>query len=192
MKNSNSLRVFFAVVLPNTVYDSLFKSLETLKKEIGDHSIRWMPIHQLHVTLQFLKRLQKADLASLIELVRVQLKNISDFQLHTGILTTFPTSKNPGILALTVEPHTVLMTLSNIIGQAMDVLGYPVETRPFQGHITLARLQHDKLQIDLFSPVDIPPMLIQKIYLIESRPDQAGSHYIPIAQFELNHNKLNP
>jgi 2'-5' RNA ligase len=145
--------------------------------------------------LQFLKGLQQEHLNPLTELVRTQLKEIPSFWLQLGHLTAFPTREHPRIISLTVEPHTVLMTLSNAIGQAMSVLGYPVESRLFQGHMTLARLHHDKVQADLLSLIHfpiIPPIPIHEIYLIESRPDKEGSHYIPLAQFDLNHNQLNP
>lgn len=188
------MRVFFAIIPPKTVCDFLTMSIATLKKGICGHFVQWTPTNHLHVTLQFLKSLQPTHLIPLTELVRLQLKNIPSFQLQLGHLTAFPTPENPKIIALTVEPYKVLMTLSNTIGQAMGILGYPAESRPFQGHITLARLHHDKLQPDLLSLTHFPitlPILINEIYLIESKFDKEGAHYIPLAQFELNCNQLN-
>lgn len=186
--SSNTLRVFFAVVPPREVHDSLSRLLRILKKRIYSHSIRWMHVEHLHVTLQFLGELQKEHLISLTELVRTQLKNIPSFQLQLGHLTIFPTKENPGIISLTVEPHSLLATLSSAIGQAMNVLGYPVESRPFQAHMTLGRIHQEKLQTEFFSCFDLPniqPTLIREVYLIESRPGQEGSNYVPLAQFKL-------
>lgn len=195
MKNINTMRVFFAVIPPSTVCDSLSRSIAALKKQTHGHSIQWMPINKLHITLQFLNELKHEHLTPLNELVCSQLKKMPSFQLQLGHLAAFPTSKNSKIISLTVEPHTALLTLSQTIGQAMSVLGYPVESRPFHGHMTLARLHHDKLQTDLFSQIlmpSIPPILIREIYLIESRPDKEGSQYLPLAQFYLNHHQLRP
>ena len=188
----NTIRVFFAINLPSPTCDFLIKPLAALKKAFPGHSIRWTVAQHLHVTLQFLSALPQEQLASLIDTVRIQLKNRESFQLQLGHLEAFPTQMCPRIISLTVEPQTMLMDLSNEIGQVMRALGYPVEPRSFKGHVTLGRLPQDVFQVDLLTkthfPV-IPPIPVHEIYLIESRPDAAGARYITLAQFPLNQNK---
>ena len=188
----NTIRIFFAVMLPVEVCVPFLKPLGILKKAIRGHSIRWTSVNHFHVTLQFLKDLQQKHTMLLIEEVQTQLKNMSAFQLQLGQLSLFPTPELPRIISLTVEPQTVLMAMSNTIGKAISALGYSVESRPFQGHITIARLHHDKLQADLLSHIHFPvikPIPVHKIYLIESRPDNEGSNYVTLAQFTLNQNQ---
>lgn len=192
MKNINTIRVFFAVLPTGEACDSLCRLIAILKKRSHDHSIRWTPVKNLHITLQFLKDLQQKHTMPLIEEVRAQLKKLSIFQLQLGQLYAFPTVEHPRIISLTVEPQTALMTLSDTIGNTMRGLGYPVESRPFQGHITIARLPHNKLQADLFSHLHLPvvaPIPVHEIYLIESRPDKVGSKYITLDKFNLNQNQ---
>lgn len=182
------MRVFFAVVPPKSIRDYLAGAMSILKKGVGGHSIRWTPVADLHVTLQFIKALQQVDLVPLTERVRSQLKNVPSFQLQIGHPMVFPNPELPSIISFAVEPHTTLVTLSNVIGQAVGALGYPVESRLFQGHMTLARLHHEKIHTNVFSSLNmpiIPPILINEIYLIESKPDKNGPHYIPLAQFDL-------
>lgn len=189
MKKINTLRVFFAVLPPGEVRDSLSRLIAILKKRSHAPSIRWTAVKDLHMTLQFIKDLQQKHTMPLIEAVRFQLKNQPTFQLQLGHVCAFPTVEHPSVIALTVEPQTALMTLSNTIGKAISALGYPIESRSFQGHITLARLHHNKLQADLFSHPHAPvvaPIPVHEIYLIESRPDKVGSKYIILDKLDLN------
>lgn len=175
-------------MLPGSSHLLLSATMAALKKSIPAHSIVWNAVNNLHVTLQFLNGLQQKHTSALIDHVRSQLKNMPAFQLKLGDLEMFPTLEHPRIISLTVEPQAVLMELSNTIGQAISALGYPVESRLFQGHITFGRLHHYKPKAALLSQIhlpDIPAITIDKVYLVESKPDQKGSNYHILAQFDL-------
>ncbi|HAT8179958.1 TPA: RNA 2',3'-cyclic phosphodiesterase [Legionella pneumophila] len=184
----NAIRAFFAISLPPSVQDKISSSLEPLKQVVPSHSIRWTkPIH-LHITLQFLKRLETEHIQFLTERVSNELNNIKKFDLELGILEWFPSPKNPRLISLSVGPQDRLRDLSRMIGHAIDSLNYPVEERPFRGHLTVGRVVNfsSKLQqlLQMKFPL-IPPVPIDKFYLIESRPDKEGSNYFPLAQFDL-------
>ncbi|AMP88947.1 RNA 2',3'-cyclic phosphodiesterase [Legionella pneumophila] len=184
----NAIRAFFAISLPPSVQDNIWNNLESLKQMAPVHSIRWTkPIH-LHITLQFLQKLETEHIQFLTERVSNQLNNIKQFDLELGFLEWFPSPKNPRLISLSVGPQDRLRDLSRMIGQVIDGLNYPVEKRPFRGHLTVGRVVNfsSKLYqlLQMKFPL-IPPVPIDKFFLIESRPDKKGSNYFPLAQFDL-------
>ena len=147
-------------------------------------------MEKLHVTLQFLKGIQPEHVTSLIEQVRLELKDTPAFQLEFGGLEWFPTPEHPKILSLAVGPQHSLMSLSVAIGHAISTLNYPVESHPFRGHMSLGRLLHYRSQqtalLQQIKLPPIPPIAINELYLIESRPGKKGNDYHPLAQLALN------
>ncbi len=75
------------------------------------------------------------------------------------------------------------------MGQAISALNYPVETRPFRGHMSLGRLLYSRTPIASISRIklsDIQPVVINDVYLIESQLGKGKTVYSPLAQFNLS------
>lgn len=184
----NAIRAFFAISLPSSVQDNISSNLEPLRQMVPVHSIRWTkPIH-LHITLQFLQRLETEHIQVLIERVSNELNHIKQFDLELGVLEWFPSPKNPRLISLSVGSQDRLRDLSRMIGQAIGGLNYPVEKRPFRGHLTVGRVVNFSPKLQQLLQMKFPlitPVPINKFYLIESRPDKEGSNYFPLAQFDL-------
>ncbi|MBA2652608.1 MAG: RNA 2',3'-cyclic phosphodiesterase [Tatlockia sp.] len=184
-----NIRAFFAIMPPKSISDGLTSVLESSKQSLPQNLLRWVHPQKLHITLQFLKNIQPKDLTPLIEKVRLELKKTPPFQLEFGGLEWFPTAKHPSILSLAVGQEACLMPLSAAIGCAISALNYPVESRPFRGHMSLGRvLHHHSLEVELLQQIKlefIPPILIDEIYLIESKPSKEGREYYPLARIAL-------
>ena len=185
----SSIRVFFAIIPPKTMNPLLITILESLKQSLPEHWIRWTHVDNVHITLQFLKSIQSQDVPPLIERVHSELKNTPKFQLDFHGLEWFPSVEHPKILSLAVGPKDILKNLSAIIGHAISALNYPVESRPFRGHMSLGRLpkfnlQQKNLLDEIRIPV-IPPIFISELYLMESKPSKGGINYHPLAQLNL-------
>jgi len=183
-----TLRIFFAIMLPESVQETFQNILDMIQTSILEQSVRLVNAKQLHVTLQFLGNIQQNHLPILIEQARSQLKNISAFQLQVKILLTFPTKTHTKVIALSVEPQTELITLSKTLGQIIRNLGYPIDPRPFQGHITLARMKNDFLRDDLLSKICLPktPVIeVNEIALMESKTNHQSAEYYYLDRFAL-------
>lgn len=188
----NAIRAFFAISLPGSVQKNIWDILEPVRKSTSACFIRWTKPEHLHITLQFLQKLEADHISSLIEGVRNKLKSMEEFQLDLGTLEWFPTPKRPRLISLSVGPQCLLRDLSMAIGQVIGELNYPVESRPFRGHLTVGRVVNysSKLQqLPQMTLPSIPPVPIDELYLIESKPDKNGSNYLSLAQFNLIHNR---
>lgn len=169
--------------------DVLENILNTLEHSVPERSMRWMNLENLHITLQFLEKVWPEDVNPLIKRVRTELKNTSVFELQINQLEWFPEPKHPKILSLAVGPQEILKALSDSIGYAISSLNYSVESRPYRGHMSIGRLSQHRSQHPLLPQIKvpiIPAILIDEIFLIESKPGNGKNSYYPLAQFNLS------
>lgn len=184
----NTKRVFFAILPPK----SLYKQLTGIKKSLSDvfpeEDIRWIEVENFHVTLQFINNVSETQLIPLIRDVGTLLKNTSSFQLEIGGLEWFPGLEYPKVIALSVEPQEILCKLSDAMKPIIDNLNIISGTHPFRGHISIGRLKHNDISRELLTHVKIPlmePITIDRVYLIESKPDVGGRVYQVMDEFKL-------
>lgn len=189
MDKVNTIRVFFAIVPSKEIRLHLLTILHSLKQEMPEDSIRWVDIDNLHITLHFIAQFRLKDLALVIKRVSNALKHIPCFQLKLGPVEWFPTLRHPKVLSLVVEPHDLLAKFVSTITQSFHFLNYPIESRPFRGHMTLARVHYfQHKQQKLLSQIKlehIPLMSVDKIYFIESKLGHERSTYTTLAEFQL-------
>jgi 2'-5' RNA ligase len=184
----NSLRVFFALLLPQSVQPLLATGLASLKNAFPEHSLKWIQPENLHITLQFLGNIPQEQVPELIQKIQVVLQSTPALQLQLGSLEWFPTLDHPKILSLSVEPQELLRNLATTLRQTLLALNLNPETRPFRGHITLGRIARQPVpyeRLDQNAMPYIPEMLIDTIYLIESRRNSCNSSYHSLAEFKL-------
>ena len=184
----SDMRVFFAIPLPASAKPALADIMATLKKSIPSDTIRWSMLDNLHVTLQFLNPVQRINLPALIAGAHRALENSKPFELEYGKLELFPAISSPKFISLDMSSVASLTELANTIAVLTSKLGYPLDTRPFRGHITLGRLGHTHVNQSMLEQLvtpAIPPSFITDICLYESKPTHQGSHYLPLATFAL-------
>lgn len=185
MKN---IRAFFAIVLPKELHQPLTNILQTLNHSIPEKHIRLVKLEHVHCTLQFMKDVQAEHMPALIQQAREQLRNAPSFVLQLDKLEWFPSIEHPKIVSLSLGPDKVLQALSGQLGRLIHSLGYAIEKRPFRPHVTLGRIANfdpHKLQLAKIKLPEMPPVAINKLYLIESKPDNGVTHYKPVAEFHL-------
>ena len=137
--------------------------------------------------LTILQRVEYIHLTQLIEKVRIELETIRPLQLELGELEVFPTANHPRVLALQAGPPETLTSLVKAIGLGIKATNYPVEERPFRGHMTLGRLSK-VLSLPSLAELNLAPFfptLINEINLFESKPGRSRSLYIPLERFKL-------
>lgn len=186
----NTIRAFFAITPPETLQAGLHSVLETLETTFPKNCLKWIDVSDLHITLQFLSEVYQNELAKLVNKANVALKNIPPFKLELGEVEWFPSLENPKILSLDVNPQDTLREIATSLGQALSALNYPVESRLFRGHMSLAKARrHHHVPYGLITKIKIPPIppvLINKVRLIESKPNPGGGRsYHNVAEFNL-------
>ncbi len=137
------VRAFIAVDLDAEVVARLAQVLDDLRREIGDHSVRWVPAENIHLTLKFLGDVSVNNLPLLQNALSAEAHKRSAFALSVGGLGAFPRESQPRVLWVGVEAPAVLMSLQRGIEVRMERLGYARERRTFEPHLTLGRVSRN-------------------------------------------------
>ncbi|MFO0687944.1 MAG: RNA 2',3'-cyclic phosphodiesterase [Myxococcota bacterium] len=151
----------------------------------GRPGLRFTRPVDLHVTLAFLGELEAERLAALDGIVAAVAATHASIDAEVGGLGAFPRSEsarvlwlgfgaeNPALLGLVADLHARLRTA-----------GHSLESRPWSGHVTLARCR-SRGGVDVRTAFASGPdrrvvCRVESIVVMESRPRADGGHYTPI------------
>lgn len=168
-------RLFVGVWLPDDVRERLAEVVDGFR---GSHEgVRWERPEQWHITLRFLGDVtdEKAVITA----------------LEQAPLLPAEAKLGPGIGMLGRQVVCVLVAgldeLAAAVQQATADLGQPVDTRPFKGHVTLARIPGRRRPQRRRSGVGFvrqwlgTPVTgewpVDAVHLVQSHPGPSGSTY---------------
>jgi RNA 2',3'-cyclic 3'-phosphodiesterase len=180
------MRLFIALEIPTAVRENLVALIKTLK-EISSE-LRWVRLENLHVTLKFIGEAAPEKLGGIREAlgaVRAEGPVTLDFR---G-LGFFPNGKHPRVLWAGIEASPNLKTLVSDIEQALEKLGFPREQRPFEPHLTLARIESRGLSEKLRAAIaenaarDFGSFATNQFHLIESKLKSNGAEHTTLQSF---------
>jgi 2'-5' RNA ligase len=185
------VRIFFAVDLPVPTKEKLSVFIHRLKEKANQDKIRWTKVENLHITLQFLARVETKDLPVMIKKTREALRKNHSGLFSLGSLQLFPNENHPHVIAMEVLEQDELAKLSADIGEGIRSAGYEIENRPFHAHLTLGRMKQrqERVNVDVILNEGVPvfdPIFVQEVILFRSEPQAAGSKYTPLDRFKLS------
>lgn len=182
------IRGFFAIKLPKEIIDLVSETITNLKKMYKRQPIRWIKQEHLHITLQFLETIEMKDIDLLIEQVRNEVSKTKSFLMNLNQLELFPGPYKPQVISFNLVPHDKLADLAQAIGRGIQSSGYAIETRPFRGHLTVARIKSEGTQFELDNRIipTFPEFWVKEITLVKSMPTQEGSNYFLLETFNLS------
>lgn len=183
MKNSEFLRLFFAISFNQAIQESFKRLMAPLKKLPHVH---WEPLENLHITLHFMGNVAQAKIPALIHEVQKNIAELPAFDLEFLYLQYFPQTRHPRVLSVVIRPSPELIKLVTRIGNGIVACDLPIQDRPYIPHLTLGRLKLPP-QLPVFErqPVKIPPFTVTHITLFQSITTAAGSEYIGLERLVL-------
>lgn len=170
------LRLFIGIPIPSEIAASLSDAAGSLSS-----SLRVSRPENLHVTLVFLGSVDEQR----IEEIEHALNTIQreQFDLALG-----PPGGFPGVLFAEVNKTHALLDLQRDVLHCMEALGFRLETRPYQPHVTLARSK-DRKRIRPLLNVKPAQFLVREFVLYRSTPEAGGSRYDWLRKFPLQAGK---
>ena len=184
------MRAFFAIDLPDSTKVIIHHIIQTLEQYYPPNAVRWIKPQSLHITLQFLKQINRHDLDKLIEIARPAIRRLQRIEIALGPVQFFPGTTHPKIIVLNTEPQHALMQISKAIAHSMTAIDFPVEKRLFRGHVTLGRFNFntakDPVSLPDMTTPTIPTITPDEIILFRSQPKPAESHYMALHRFPLS------
>ena len=132
------LRAFLAVEVAAPIHAALVE----LKNELARiaSAVRWVRDGGLHATIRFLGHVAPAQLEAILHTLTPPLRSFPAFSMRVRGLGVFPTLRRPRVIWVGLDGPE-LPQLARVVDQAIVPLGFPAETRPFQAHLTLGRVQ---------------------------------------------------
>ena len=149
------IRAFIAIDLPPDVQDCLTQISTQLRDQIGNQSVRWVPIPNVHLTLKFLGDVSVNNLDVLKEIIRAEAATQKQMEISIGRLGAFPNSRHPRVVWVGVEAPPELTALQRGIEARTTRIGYPKDKREFFPHLTLGRVSRNAPPNDVRTIGDI-------------------------------------
>jgi 2'-5' RNA ligase len=176
------VRLFIAVNLPPPLRQSLWQAAEPLRR--ASLPVRWVAPDALHLTLKFLGEVGAEREPELIAGMERAARGARPFALHLGGFGVFPSMSRPRVVWAGCDAPAPLELLEHGVEREMEQLGFPLEGRAFQPHLTLGRAEHRarpgdfaKLAQRLDALVFEGEAMIESLDLMESQLARSGAQY---------------
>lgn len=182
------IRTFWAFELSREVRTAVAEIINDLKTHLEDPAVRWMMPEKLHITMRFLGKTSRADIEPMCFAVQEALQKQKAIQISwSEQVMIFPTDYQPYILALDMEPKSVLYNLVQRLEPTFTQFGFATEPKPFKPHVTLARLNHAEIPefIKALS-FNLPTLCVEEIVLLQSQPSSADIPYQTLGRARLS------
>ena len=137
------IRAFIAIELPPDVQQGLEQVSEQLKEQLGEKSVRWVPVSNIHLTLKFLGDVSANNLDVIKEIIRAEASLQKPMEFSVGQLGAFPKARHPRVIWVGVEAPPELITLQRGIEARTAKVGYAPDQREFSPHLTLGRVSRN-------------------------------------------------
>ena len=172
------MRAFVAVRVPATrEIEAVLKSLAGMQP-----AVKVVAADQLHVTLKFLGETDESLLPFLSAMIQEVAGGEFKCRVNLGGLGAFPRIERPTVVWAGMSGADVLNRLAAEFEERSATLGFARETRPFEPHVTLARVKfkppaalakllRDK-RCEAFGSVDV-----EAVELVQSDLLRSGSQY---------------
>jgi 2'-5' RNA ligase len=126
------MRVFIGIDVPKHLKDTLAKSIDSV--ETG----RIVQKTNYHLTLVYLGETTKQQQATLHQALSTLTQSLSPCQIALTSLNTF-TKGTTHIVYADVVKTDALKKLQQAVALTVEAIGFSLDTRPYNPHVTLAR-----------------------------------------------------
>ncbi len=176
------MRLFIAINFPEPLRQSLWQAAEPLRR--ASFPVRWVAPDALHLTLKFLGEVAAEREPELLAGMERAARGAKPFALHLGGFGVFPSMSRPRVVWAGCDAPAPLELLQHGVEREMEPLGFALEGRAFQPHLTLGRAERRarpgdfaKLAQRLDALAFEDDAVIESLDLMESHLAQSGAHY---------------
>jgi 2'-5' RNA ligase len=149
----------------------------------ADAELRFSRPEDLHLTLVFLGATPVAEVSRVAELMDGVARFHAPFTYTAAGVSVFGPPGRPRVIWGGIKPCPPLLRLQKVLTEGVARLGHPVEERPFEPHLTLARVQtigNDRSLTSLLASITdsaIGEQNVTRLVLMRSGLESATSRY---------------
>ena len=183
------MRTFIAIDITPEIRHRLTDFMPQIRPAFS--SARWVRPEGMHITLKFLGEIsaeQKNKIDAALSLIRAQ-----PFEISVGHLGFFPNERSPRVFWAGIQAGDALPQLAAAVDAALAPLGFQKEKQAYAPHLTLARFNPGKKDVNpavsakslLERPQpDFGTMTAKDFFLYESKLSPQGSRYSRLTRFQ--------
>lgn len=171
---ADRVRAFLAIQPPADVRARLSQMLTEV--EIDGARLRAVEKENIHLTVEFLGSTPEELIQPLERLIDEIGVGTRPFELEVVGISAFP-SKRPVVIAAELAPTNALSHLVANVRKEVERIGFQSETRPFQPHITVARIKGGRNRVRGFSLATDQTFKADTLILFKSELSRAGARY---------------
>ena len=181
------MRLFIGISICPEVVNHLSRLLDRLRPTAH---IKWSPVYNLHITTKFVGEWPEDRVQELIDRLRSMAPR-KPIEIAVNGLGWMPNPHHPSVLFAAVHAPDSLAALAKSIGEELQSIGVPADTRTFFPHITLARISEPHPLVELkhaiatLASVDFGSFTAGRFHLFHNCRGPAGSVYTHLADFPL-------
>lgn len=160
--------------------------LKTVQDEMKSKvaKAKWVRPENIHLTLKFLGNIDAADTAKITAAMMNAVQDQMPFSLVAKGVGVFPGIRRPKVVWVGLSgQRQSLLELQGALDANLADIGYPKETRPFKGHLTIGRIKRapdsktvaEMLQVHADFRSD--EFRVNQIILFKSELQHAGAVY---------------
>jgi len=187
----DTIRAFIAFELPQRVIASI-EELQNHLKKYG-FSARWVRPKNIHLTLKFLGNIKTAEVETVGDALEKAVSGFVPLVLEATGAGAFPNLHRPHVLWTGIAGQTTeLQQLQKTIEVRLHSIGFPNETRPFKGHLTVGRVKRSinsrtlQQAIEAHSGYRSGPFTVDRLFLFQSDLTPTGSKYTKLREIEIS------
>ena len=187
------MRLFFAATLEEHAALAVSELQQSLRRRWHEPGLRWVRQEQLHYTLKFLGEVDSARLPELSGVARSATRATAAFALELSGIGAFPTRRAPRVIWLGAAAGAEsLSQLASSLDKGLATIGFEAEQRPFQPHLTLARVKGPAAErvasrlVDAEVVGSVASCRIDSLVLMQSNLSPQGPTYVEVERFRLS------
>ena len=186
----DTYRAFVAIDLPESVRSALETAQAALKK--FEFRVKWVRPESIHLTLKFLGNIDTARTDAVFNAMTLAAEGRHPLTLSPSGIGVFPNVRRPRVIWVGIGGQ---MDLLKNLQQSLDAhladLGFPRDSRPFKGHLTLGRVKgkiaagHMQTALDQLKDHQSDGFGVSRIILFKSELQPSGAVYTQVRQVPL-------
>lgn len=184
MTSHATLRLFVSIAAPEDAGRDLLRALRKLDlPPVARH--RETPVHQVHMTLQFIGDTPERDLPAVQESVQRSASGIEPFALRPIRLITLPERGWPRLVAAETDAPPGLLELQRRLVTRLARKPRRKSGDRFLPHLTLCRFTGGARAPRIDESLDLPPFRVQHALLMRSILKPEGAVHLEVARAPL-------
>ncbi|MFO8130472.1 MAG: RNA 2',3'-cyclic phosphodiesterase [Bacteroidales bacterium] len=183
-------RLFIAIKIHPS--EKLRALVSALKRDLIDDKIKWVELHNLHMTLKFLGDTPEAHIPEIVRQVRRSCRDIPPFTLTLKDTGIFGSRYKPRVIWCGTMPDPAMKKLIRNLYANLETIGIEPGRQNVVPHLTLGRIKyiankkHFQDVLDANRPGVIQESRVDEFYLLASTLRSQGPVHEIMETFRLD------